>query len=282
MTTGHGDTGAGVRQRAMAEARAIAGEPPTPRLRSIVCPFCGTVTPDAGRCSGCSGRFDPLSRQATQNQMGPWEIRDERSPFRPGCGYSTLLRLIEQGGVREDTVLRGPSTRQFWMLARHTPGVGHRFGHCHNCATPVKPDAFSCPSCHVSFEVERDRQHMGLGPVRPLPGQGLPEVLALHAEPASPHHAESVASAPLSPPSEMSATTADKEDAPGEAVRRVEESLRLVELWRSRASSDRQHAWAVMVISALITLSALGYIVIRGADSPSGAENASAGAEIGE
>ena len=173
------------RSAVMEAAQGVAGASPVPALRSLVCPYCGTITPDSGRCSGCSGRFDPLSRQATQNQMGAWSIRDDRQPFRPGCTYQTIARLIEQRKISPDTVLRGPSTRQFWTLARHTPGISQLLGVCHSCQTAVKTDAFACPSCHASFTIERDRQHLGLGPSRPLPGQGLPEVLAMHAEPAS-------------------------------------------------------------------------------------------------
>jgi hypothetical protein len=284
MTTTQGgmESGSSVRDRVMSEARAIAGDPPTPRLRSIVCPYCGRVTPDGGRCVGCAGRFDPLSRQATQNQMGPWEIRDEKNPFRPGCSYATLVRLIDQGGVKEETVLRGPSTRQFWMLAKHTPGVGHRFGYCHNCRAEVKKDAFSCPSCESSFEVERDRQHMGLGPARPLPGQGLPEVLALHAEPASPSRTSAVASASIAPASPGGRVEFPNPGGNEDDRKRVEDSLRLVELWRSKASSDRQHAYAVMVISMLITLSALGYILIGGQMGQSAPEKASGSVGIVE
>ncbi len=266
ITRTESDSVSSERERTMAHARGIAGDPPTPRLRSIVCPFCGIVTPDGGRCEGCSGRFDPLSRQATQNQMGPWEIRDEKSPFRPGCSYATLARLIDQGIVKEKTVLRGPSTRQFWMLAQDTPGVGHRFGRCHNCKAEVKRDAFSCPRCESSFEVERDRQHLGVGPARPLPGQGLPEVLALHAEPATVPSNQPVASAPIQMPGapDRSHPTGTGAEPDPDARRRVEESLRLVEVWRSKASHDRQHAWAVMIISSLITLAALGYVFFRG------------------
>ncbi len=248
----------------MAQAIAIAGEPPTPKLRSIVCPYCGSVTPDTGRCERCAGRFDPLSRQATQNQMGPWEIRDDRVPFRPGCSYATLIRLVEQGVVTDQTVLRGPSTRQFWMLARHTPGVAHKLGHCHNCQAQVKPDAFSCPSCNASFEVERDRQHLGLGPARPLPGQGLPEVLALHAEPASVRSDQPIAStniAPAGPTGAYASAGGERAHADEDARKRIDDALRLVRFWRSRADSDRRNALAVMVIAMLITLAALSYVL---------------------
>lgn len=255
-----------VRAQVMAEAREIAGEPPRPQLRSIVCPYCGSVTPDSGRCIRCNGRFDPLSRQATQNQMGPWEIRDDRVPFRPGCSYATLSRLIEQGVIGPDTVLRGPSTRQFWMLAKHTPGVAHKLGLCHNCQTTVKTDAFSCPKCEAVFEVERDRQHLGLGPSRPLPGQGLPEVLALHAEPASVVHGQHVASTAIASPAGSSPVrTADQTAASiantdQNTRRQLEDANRLVRQWRERANLDRQHAWVVIAIASLITLGALGYV----------------------
>lgn len=266
---------AGVRAEVMAHARAIAGEPPTPKLRSLVCPYCGAVTPDSGRCEKCAGRFDPLSRQATQNQMGPWEIRDERVPFRPGCSYATLVRLIEQGAVRGETVLRGPSTRQFWTLARHTPGVANRLGVCHNCQAIVKPDAFSCPSCEASFEVERDRQHMGLGPARPLPGQGLPEVLALHAEPASVPGHSAIASSTIPIAASSPARVHDASVKPvsdEESRKRVEDALRLVRFWRARADHDRKNAWAIIIISSLISIGALSYVVLG---SGSGGKTAS-------
>lgn len=250
----------------MAEALAVAGDLPTPQLRSLVCPYCGTVTPDSGRCGHCGGRFDPLSRQATQNQMGPWVIRDERMPFRPGCTYDTLIRLAELGKISTETVLRGPSTRQFWMLARHTPGVAHRLGLCHNCQSEVKPDAFSCPACHAPFTVERDRQHLGLGPARPLPGQGLPGVLAMHAEPASVPGGGAIASAPM--PRSPQSAAADPDSRAGEAgaaaLKQIEEANRLAKRWRAESAASRRNAWVVIVLACVISLIALFYASTRG------------------
>jgi hypothetical protein len=287
MAQNGSETGSTAREAVMAKARTIAGDPPTPRLRSIVCPFCGSVTSDTGRCTECSGRFDPLSRQATQNQMGPWEVRDERVPFRPGCSYATLTGLIDQGKIVGETVIRGPSTRQFWMLAKHTPGIGHRFGNCHNCHAQVEKDAFSCPQCSVSFEAERDRQHLGLGPARPLPGQGLPEVLALHAEPASTSTGDRVASTNPGGVSAVAGQPTKRQviaEGVDETRRRLDDSLRLVEQWRTRAAADRQHAWAVIVLSAIITLGALGYVFWGATGNPSepDSENASNHAVVSE
>ncbi|MCA9303355.1 MAG: hypothetical protein KC996_04470 [Phycisphaerales bacterium] len=232
----------GPRQMVMEAAREIAGDPPSPKLRSLICPFCGAVTPDTGRCKSCAARFDPLSRQATQNQMGPWTIRDEQSPFRPGCTYETLLRLIDQGVVRLDTVIRGPTTRQFWTLARHTPSVAHRLGVCHNCQTAVDRESFMCPSCQASFTPERDRQHMGLGPSRPLPGQAA----MIHASP------EMLAS----PAAQMPGNETPKNAA------RDEDAMQAIIEWRRAFQSERTRAWIAVGLAGVVTIMAIGYGVM--------------------
>tara|TARA_R110002072_G_scaffold42064_20_gene118660 strand:+ start:86388 stop:87236 length:849 start_codon:yes stop_codon:yes gene_type:complete len=267
--TQQGQPDGSVRASVMAEARSIAGQPPKPALRSLVCPYCGIITPDSGRCSGCQGRFDPLSRQATQNQMGAWSIRDDRQPFRPGCTYQTIVRLIEQQKITQDTVLRGPSTRQFWTLARHTPGVSQLLGVCHSCQHEVKPDAFSCPSCHAAFTIERDRQHLGLGPSRPLPGQGLPEVLALQAEPAH----QSSQSGQLGKAGVQSVAVASEVPA-GEPIsdrissgagnKQAIEAAQLARRWKAAWASERRRAWIAIGVSLVIVVAALGYAVLAG------------------
>ncbi|KAA0212776.1 MAG: hypothetical protein DYG94_13850 [Leptolyngbya sp. PLA3] len=146
--------------------------------RAVLCPYCGTVSGAVLRCTGCGGHLDALSRQATQNAMGPWYVRDEQQPHKPGCSYETLCKLCEQGKVTSQSVLRGPTTGQFWMLARRVPGIAHRLGMCHSCQAPAKPDEYACRACGALFTGERDRQHLGLGPIRPLPGQESPEMVA--------------------------------------------------------------------------------------------------------
>ena len=160
---------------------------PTPQPRAVVCPYCGVISGNTSRCHACGGRFDPLSRQATQNAMGPWQVRDERHPTLPGCSYDTLVSRIRQGKVNAESVVRGPTTRQFWMLAKRVPGVAHLLGSCHACQVKVDPDQYACTSCGAIFHIDRDRQHLGLGPTRMLPGQGSPERVAAftHASYAS-------------------------------------------------------------------------------------------------
>lgn len=152
------------------DAKAVTADEglPTPKPRIVICPYCGCRTEEAAACSQCNGRFDPLSRQATQNSMGPWWVRDERRANAPGCHFAAIVRLIESGSVGLDTVIRGPTSRQFWMLARHTPGVANRLGVCHNCGKEAGDSEFSCAGCGALFTLEPDRQFLGLGPVREL------------------------------------------------------------------------------------------------------------------
>ncbi|MEO1715881.1 MAG: hypothetical protein AAFR76_02105 [Planctomycetota bacterium] len=144
----------------------------------VLCTYCGSLSITTDKCSNCKGHFDLLSRQRTQNSMGPWFIRDQVNPFHPGCSYDTLRRLIARGRVRPDTVMRGPTTRQFWSFARNTPGVAHLLGACHACHTPVDSSALACPSCNASFVVVDDRQQLGLAPIQMLPGDADPSAVA--------------------------------------------------------------------------------------------------------
>lgn len=141
----------------------------------LICPYCGGVTNLGSRCEKCRGLLDPLSRQATQNTMGPWFIRDEANPFRPGCSYETMKALALRGRIGPDTVVRGPTTRQFWCAARRAPGIAHLVGFCPDCGADVHATDANCDECGADFVIELDRQFLGLGSVAPVPGQAVPD-----------------------------------------------------------------------------------------------------------
>ena len=135
----------------------------------VVCPYCGKVQPASAACVACNGEFSPLSRQATQNEMGPWYIRDESRPFRPGVAYERLLAMIDESRITRYTVLRGPTTGQLWTVAKRVPCVAHHLGDCHACHAKIKPHLTSCSACGVRFGAWLDRNHLGLPDIRPLP-----------------------------------------------------------------------------------------------------------------
>ncbi len=136
------------------------------------------------RCSACGGPFDPLSRQATQNAMGPWFVRDPGRPFRPGCSFAELRRGVERGRIGPETIVRGPTTHQFWAPARRAPGLANLLGVCHACGGGATQKDYVCRQCGVAFPSPGDRQHMGLVDSRPLPGRDRAEAILSVAGPS--------------------------------------------------------------------------------------------------
>jgi hypothetical protein len=110
--------------------------------------------------------------------MGPWQIRSDNNPFTPGLSFEKLSDLVAKGRVRRDTIIRGPTTRQFWAFACNTPGVAALLGECHSCHRPVRPNEFVCRFCEASLSPPTDRQHLGLAPVQLLPGQAPAATIA--------------------------------------------------------------------------------------------------------
>src|SRR5690606_20596591 len=140
--------------------------------------YCGAVTADARRCSACGGHLDPLSRQATQDTMGPWHIHDSAQPFRPGCSFATVRKMLERGQIARRTILRGPTTRQFWTFADLTPAVAELLGVGPTCHARAGPATFRGAACGASFTRDTDRQRVGLAPRRPLPGEAPDDEVA--------------------------------------------------------------------------------------------------------
>jgi len=128
----------------------------------LLCPYCGLTQKPAGRCSECGGLFEPLSRRATQIAMGPWYIRDRKRPFQPGFSYDVLKKQVRSGRITRTTVLRGPTTRQFWSVAMNVPGVAHLLGYCHACGTHVPPGSEKCTQCGARFQEVPHRNELGL------------------------------------------------------------------------------------------------------------------------
>ena len=128
----------------------------------ILCPYCGHAQYGGERCEACGGLFEPLSRRATQLAMGPWHIRDKNQPFRPGCCYDVVKGMAKAGKIKSTTVMRGPTTRQFWSVARNVPGVAHLVGYCHECGGHVSPSDAKCGECGAIFQEPRERDALGL------------------------------------------------------------------------------------------------------------------------
>ncbi|MHC4141682.1 MAG: hypothetical protein ACYSUF_07310 [Planctomycetota bacterium] len=160
------------------------------KTRVLICPYCGEAQTAGERCRGCGGLFEPLSRQATHNAMGPWFVRDPGKPFHPGCSYETLVTMIDRGQVLKTSIIRGPTTKQYWTVAKRVPGVAHLLGYCHTCDATVDPEDHGCHACGVPFGAYLDRNYLGLPEIRPLPWEarmeegpvGEPHTFSVEAE----------------------------------------------------------------------------------------------------
>ena len=146
------------RMLADSPARLIPRSRPLSRdPKYVLCPYCGHVqTHPTDRCRACGGFFDPLSVKVTHQMMGPWYIRDRHMPFRPGANYDVMLKQIERGRIKPNTIVRGPTTRQLWSLARHVPGMAHKLGYCHACGKDgVDSQDDNCAGCGAVFPTTR-------------------------------------------------------------------------------------------------------------------------------
>lgn len=167
------------------------------------CPYCGHTpeTPDTTRCTRCGGLFEPLSRKATQLAMGPWFVRDEDRPFMPGFSEAILRHQVASGRIKADTIVRGPTTNQFWSRADQAPGLSRLLGKCHACGGTVEQDATTCNACHTDLSLPNEIDRLGLAYVNPLDRQQAQDEVNTQrtapppkAAPAKPKQPETVSS----------------------------------------------------------------------------------------
>ena len=139
-------------------------QPPPPGTTLILCPYCGCTQAVSPACVECKRGFGPNDRLRAQVEMGPWQVRDRRNLFLPGYCLEQLLTLTRDGRITPNTPLRGPTTRQFWLLARDVPGVSHHVGFCHKCKRPVKKSKAlqTCPHCAADFVASNQRDRLNL------------------------------------------------------------------------------------------------------------------------
>ncbi|HEY7119241.1 MAG TPA: hypothetical protein VH475_21810 [Tepidisphaeraceae bacterium] len=113
-----------------------------------VCPFCGTGREtEQGPCVHCNLEDTPTTRSATRSKLGPWYVLQSRNPAAPGMNFATLMVLVQKGRVTARSIVRGPTTGQFWRHAAKVKGLSREFGLCWNCGGDVARNARACTAC---------------------------------------------------------------------------------------------------------------------------------------
>lgn len=135
--------------------------PPQQLRRAIsgkhVCPFCGAQREtDIGSCPNCSLEDSPTTRSATRSKLGPWYVLQSRNPSAPGMNFATLMVLVQKGRVTARSIVRGPTTGQFWRHAARVKGVSREFGLCWSCGGDVAKNTRACPACKRGQEPPAD------------------------------------------------------------------------------------------------------------------------------
>ena len=131
------------------------------KVDPTMCVICGHNKTSADECPECDAIFSPPD-EATRITLGGWFIHGKAHAYKPGMSYEQLRKEIEIGNVTARTIVRGPTSSQFWQLAKNTQGVAHLTGPCHACGAKVPADAASCPSCGASCDVPSDPNTVGL------------------------------------------------------------------------------------------------------------------------
>jgi hypothetical protein len=114
----------------------------------VVCPFCANTRSDSvGPCPRCTMEDTPATRRSTSERIGPWFVLQKRNPTAPGLRFSVLIMLARRGHVTQRSIVRGPTTQQFWRLASEVKGLSRVFGICWSCQGSVGQEAGKCVAC---------------------------------------------------------------------------------------------------------------------------------------
>jgi len=116
------------------------------------CVYCGQVIARGSeRCSHCRTSFSLAVRRASREILGPWFYLDPRNPSGRGVTFEMLIKMVEKGRLRADSIVRGPTTHQDWMYAAEAPRLAKYLGLCPHCFASAKPEDTYCTSCQLNM-----------------------------------------------------------------------------------------------------------------------------------
>jgi hypothetical protein len=122
-----------------------------------VCPFCGVVSLAIEEaCPHCKMNVASATRAGTKALIGPWYVLQTKLPSIPGVTFARLLELVRKGRIQPRSVVRGPTTHQFWRFAIQVKGLSREFGLCYDCGAEIASDAETCPACSCSQSLPTD------------------------------------------------------------------------------------------------------------------------------
>jgi hypothetical protein len=116
------------------------------------CVYCGQViSRTEERCPHCRTSMSVAVRRASREVIGPWYYLDARNPSGRGVTFETLIKMIEKGRIRHDSIVRGPTTHQDWLYAAEAPRLAKYLGVCPHCFGEAKPEDTYCTRCQLNM-----------------------------------------------------------------------------------------------------------------------------------
>lgn len=120
-------------------------------MLDAVCPFCAgnRSRQRQEKCPRCGLTDTPATRQPTSQRLGPWFYYQPRNPAAPGMNWATLCELIASSKLNRNSIVRGPTSGQMWVLAERCRGVSRELGLCWKCQARIGKSAETCDTCHA-------------------------------------------------------------------------------------------------------------------------------------
>lgn len=136
----------------MGEPNGAASDQPAYLGPQAPCVYCGQVIDRiADRCPHCRTSYSFAVRKASREVIGDWSYLDPRNPSGRGVTFETLIKMIEKGRIKRDSVVRGPTTHYDWTYAAAAPRLAKYLGVCPHCFAEAKPEDTYCDQCQLNM-----------------------------------------------------------------------------------------------------------------------------------
>jgi len=261
----------------MAETSNSSGEQPAWQGDQTPCVYCGQVIDrSTGRCPHCRTSFSFAVRQASREVVGDWYYLDPRNPSGRGVTFETLIKMIEKGRIKADSVVRGPTTHHDWMYAAEAPRLAKYLGMCPHCFAEAKPEDTFCTSCQLNMNMRPGGPRPGIPPdlaKEPFHKDAYEMEQKLAEAAAGTTEAPAAAPAPTPPPGLAAAPTPRPEPTPTATAAAAAAALadtgtavadRQSRIVASAARRGRPKLWLVLILTwvTLIPVLLLAYFFI--------------------
>lgn len=132
----------------MTDPNEQSEQTPEQEACELPCVYCARqIAVGAERCPHCKMALSDAVRGKAASTTGDWFLFDPRNPAARGVNIEALRGYVDSGRLRNDSIVRGPSTDQEWRLADRAPVISKYLGLCWSCQATVKITDVFCPTC---------------------------------------------------------------------------------------------------------------------------------------